>query len=70
MECMILDHSVGYVTSATLEAAAAAGDYEFGINGYDIHRCDRNEGRGGGTIIYSKLNSNFNYERIIFVNDR
>jgi hypothetical protein len=30
-------------------------DYEFRINGYDIQRCDRSEGRGGGTIIYSQL---------------
>ncbi len=41
-------------------------NYEFRINGYDIQRCDRSEGRGGETIIYSELNSNFKYERIYF----
>jgi hypothetical protein len=43
-------------------------DFEFNISGYESHRCDREDKRGGGVIVYSILNRNFDLERIILEN--
>jgi hypothetical protein len=39
-------------------------DFEFKISGYKIHRCDREDKKGGGVIVYSIVDRNFDLERI------
>jgi hypothetical protein len=62
--CCVYKPDILYISESWLQEQH--NDYDFRINGYDIQRRDRSEGRDGGSIIYSELNSNLKYERIYF----
>jgi hypothetical protein len=40
-------------------------DFELNVSGYEIFRCDRtNDRRGGGALIYSFIDRNYDLERV------